>query len=313
MIIETPRLLLRQMTHGDVPALLAVFCDVEAMRYYPAAFDEARMQAWVDWNMRSYEARGYGLWAMILRATGEVIGDCGLVSQQVDGVQEVEVGYHVRRDQWGQGLATEAALACVHYGFTTIGCRRLVSLINPLNVPSRRVAEKIGMKLQREVEWKNKPTCIYQIENQQPMATTITLFNSQSHRDQVIALWNAVFGYESAHNEPSLVIDTKLAADDGLFFVAIIDNQVIGTIMAGYDGHRGWIYSVAVHPERRKQGIGSQLVAHAERALTERGCMKINLQIVAGNESVAAFYASLGYAVEQRVSMGKRIHANIPT
>ncbi len=139
------------------------------------------------------------------------------------------------------------------------------------------------------------------------MNTTITLFDNQTHRDQVIGLWNAVFGYESAHNEPSLVIDKKVAVRDGLFFIAIIENQVIGTIMAGYDGHRGWIYSVAVHPEHRKQGIGSQLVAHAECALTERGCMKINLQILAGNESVAAFYASLGYAVEQRVSMGKRI------
>jgi ribosomal protein S18 acetylase RimI-like enzyme len=145
------------------------------------------------------------------------------------------------------------------------------------------------------------------------MTTKITLFNNQAQRDQVIALWNTVFGYESAHNEPSLVIDTKLAADDGLFFVAIIDNQVIGTIMAGYDGHRGWIYSVAVHPEHRKQGIGSLLVSQAECALAERGCMKINLQIVAGNESVAAFYESLGYAVEQRVSMGKRIQENIPS
>ncbi|MBE2285467.1 MAG: GNAT family acetyltransferase [Prosthecobacter sp.] len=143
------------------------------------------------------------------------------------------------------------------------------------------------------------------------MNTTITLFDNPVHRDQVIALWNAVFGYESAHNEPSLVIDKKLAADDGLFFVALNASQVIGTIMAGYDGHRGWIYSVAVHPEHRMQGIGSLLVSHAERALTERGCMKINLQIVAGNESVAAFYASLGYAVEQRVSMGKRIQENI--
>lgn len=139
----------------------------------------------------------------------------------------------------------------------------------------------------------------------------ITLFDSQSHRDQVIALWKAVFGYESAHNEPTLVIDKKLAADDGLFFVALIANQVIGTIMAGHDGHRGWIYSAAVHPEHRKRGAGSLLMSQAERALTGRGCMKINLQIVAGNESVAAFYASPGYAVEQRLSMGKRIQENI--
>jgi ribosomal protein S18 acetylase RimI-like enzyme len=144
------------------------------------------------------------------------------------------------------------------------------------------------------------------------MTTTITLFDNQAHRDQVVALWNAVFGYESAHNEPLLVIDKKVTAKDGLFFVAIVDNQVIGTIMAGYDGHRGWIYSVAVHPEHRKRGIGSLLVNHAELALTERGCMKINLQIVAGNEPVTAFYASLGYAVEPRVSMGKRIQENIP-
>ena len=144
------------------------------------------------------------------------------------------------------------------------------------------------------------------------MHSTIAQFDNHAHRAQVIALWEAVFGYETAHNRPSLAIDKKIAAEDGLFFVAIIENQVIGTIMAGYDGHRGWIYSVAVHPEHRKQSIGSQLVAHAERALTEKGCIKINLQIVAGNEPVAAFYASLGYAIEQRVSMGKRIQANIP-
>lgn len=140
---------------------------------------------------------------------------------------------------------------------------------------------------------------------------SITPFENSVHRYQVIALWEAVFGYESAHNRPALVIDKKIAASDELFFVAISDNAIIGTIIAGYDGHRGWIYSVSVHPEHRKQGIGSLLVAQAERALTERGCMKINLQIMEGNDAVAAFYSSLGYAVEQRVSMGKRIQENI--
>ena len=82
-------------------------------------------------------------------------------------------------------------------------------------------------------------------------------------------------------------------------------------MLAGYDGHRGWLYSVAVHPAHRHKGIGSALVRHAEQALTARGCMKINLQIVGGNEAVTAFYATLGYMVEPRVSMGKRIDANI--
>jgi ribosomal protein S18 acetylase RimI-like enzyme len=141
------------------------------------------------------------------------------------------------------------------------------------------------------------------------MTTTITItpFANADHRDQVIALWQRVFGYEAAHNEPRLVIDKKIAVDDGLFFVATADGAVVGTIMAGYDGHRGWIYSVAVSPERRKLGIGSCLVRHAEDALTRKGCTKINLQIMEGNENVAAFYASLGYSVERRVSMGKRL------
>lgn len=169
-VIETPRLCLRRMTPADVPALLAVFGDAEAMRHYPAPFDEARMQAWVDWNLRSYETRGHGLWAVILRSTGEVIGDCGLVSQQVEGVEEVEVGYHVRRDLWGQGLATEAAQACLHHGFTWFGFRRFVSLIHPQNAASRRVAEKVGMTLWRAAEWKGKTTCIYLIErNRRPL------------------------------------------------------------------------------------------------------------------------------------------------
>jgi ribosomal protein S18 acetylase RimI-like enzyme len=140
----------------------------------------------------------------------------------------------------------------------------------------------------------------------------ITPYEDTVHRPQVVALWEQVFGYEAPHNKPSLAIDKKLAADDQLLFVALIDNAVVGTIMAGYDGHRGWIYSVAVAPSHRRQGVGSQLVCHAERALTRKGCVKINLQILEGNESVVAFYAKLGYAVEKRISMGKRIPENVP-
>ena len=143
-------------------------------------------------------------------------------------------------------------------------------------------------------------------------AIAITPFVNAVHRGQVIVLWEMVFGYEDAHNNPSLVIDKKVAIDDGLFFVAVDDIAVVGTIMAGYDGHRGWIYSLAVSPSHRGQGIGSLLVSHAERGLTDKGCMKINLQILEGNEGVAAFYSALGYSVEKRISMGKRISQNVP-
>lgn len=99
------------------------------------------------------------------------------------------------------------------------------------------------------------------------------------HRREVIALWNSAFAYETAHNRPSLAIDRKLEVQDGLFFVATHRDLVVGTVLAGDDGHRGWLYSVAVDLTHRMRGVGTALVRHAERALVERGCLKINLQI----------------------------------
>ncbi|MEY4563150.1 MAG: hypothetical protein RLZZ618_2427 [Pseudomonadota bacterium] len=142
--------------------------------------------------------------------------------------------------------------------------------------------------------------------------TLISTYADDTHRSQVADLWARVFAYGDAHNAPAVTIDKKLALNDGLFFVAVADNRVVGTAMAGYDGHRGWLYAVAVDPLLRHQKLGSALVRHAEQALIERGCMKINLQIVEGNDAVAAFYETLGYATEQRISMGKKIAANVP-
>jgi ribosomal protein S18 acetylase RimI-like enzyme len=140
----------------------------------------------------------------------------------------------------------------------------------------------------------------------------IVPFVNAVHGKQVVTLWETVFGYKAPHNSPRLVIDKKLAIDDQLFFVATTEEAVVGTIMAGYDGHRGWIYSVAVATSHRRKGIGSLLVSHAERELTLRGCVKINLQILKGNEDAVRFYSSLGYSEEQRISMGKPIPSNVP-
>ncbi len=138
----------------------------------------------------------------------------------------------------------------------------------------------------------------------------ITVYKDELHRESVIQIWESVFGYEAAHNKPSLVIAKKMALADSLFFLAVRDKAVLGTVMAGYDGHRGWLYSLAVSSAHRKQGIGSMLIKHAEHALENLGCLKINLQIMEGNEAVVSFYRSLGYAVEQRISMGKRVNKN---
>ena len=145
------------------------------------------------------------------------------------------------------------------------------------------------------------------------MRYEIITYDNSRHRDQVISLWRTVFGCEAKHNAPGLVIDKKLEVDDGLFFVAMENSYLMGTVMAGYDGHRGWIYSIAVSPEYQKQGIGSKLLFMAEKKLSELGCMKINLQIMDGNEAVDQFYHANGYQTEKRISMGKQLPENINT
>ncbi len=122
---------------------------------------------------------------------------------------------------------------------------------------------------------------------------------------EVVALWKTVFGYSTAHNDPAAVIRQKQRVQPDLFFVAVVAGTVVGTVMGGYDGHRGWIYSLAVAPEARGRGIGSVLMRHVEEELRQRGCPKVNLQLHASNAETVAFYRKLGYAVEERISMGK--------
>jgi ribosomal protein S18 acetylase RimI-like enzyme len=122
-------------------------------------------------------------------------------------------------------------------------------------------------------------------------------------RDQLVALWRTTFPDDPPHNEPMRVIEAKLKIDR-LLFVAARDGAVIGSVMAGYDGHRGWLYSVAVHPARRRRGTGRKLVLHAVEQLQSLGCIKVNLQVRATNAAVVAFYKALGFRVEERISMG---------
>jgi len=130
----------------------------------------------------------------------------------------------------------------------------------------------------------------------------------ESDEQAVIALWNRLLEPRAPHNDPALNIRKKLEVDRDLFFVATLDERVVGTVMGGYDGHRGWIYSVAVDTDCQRHGIGSALLRHVEAALIQRGCLKINLQVRATNTEVIAFYEQLGFEVEEIVSMGKRLY-----
>jgi [ribosomal protein S5]-alanine N-acetyltransferase len=166
-ILETSRLLLREFTPGDADALGLVLSDPETMRHYPAPIDRTGVEQWIERNRQRYRDDGVGLWAMQLTKTGEMIGDCGVILQQVEGESLYEIGYHLRRDLWGQGLATEAAIACRDWAFTHLKTKRLISLIRPENLPSRRVAERNGMTVWKEVNWRGLLHCVYSIERAQ--------------------------------------------------------------------------------------------------------------------------------------------------
>jgi RimJ/RimL family protein N-acetyltransferase len=163
LILETSRLRLREFVAEDVDALALILSDAETMRYYPVQFDRAGVEAWIARNRRRYAADGHGLWAMILKSTGQLIGDCGVTVQSLDGVDELEVGYHLRRDHWGHGYATEAAQASRDWAFSNRNADYIISLIRPENMPSRRVAERNGMSLWKEIVWRDLPHCVYRI------------------------------------------------------------------------------------------------------------------------------------------------------
>ena len=132
----------------------------------------------------------------------------------------------------------------------------------------------------------------------------------ESDETAVVALWRQVFSDVSGRNDPEKDIKRKLDVQRELFLVATSGSELVGTAMAGYDGHRGWVHYLAVHPDHRRQGIGAALMRSVEERLTRMGCPKLNLQVRATNQVVLPFYEQLGYRVEERISMGKPLRTS---
>lgn len=192
-ILETSRLVLREFVPEDADALARVLSDPETMRYYPAPYDRGGVEQWIARNRQRYKDDGAGLWAMELKSSScsadiaaragsegaggtgtgmsaphephfELIGDCGIILQQIEGERLYEIGYHLRRDCWGQGLATEAAIACREWAFAHLPADRLISLIRPENIASQRVAERNGMTIWKEIEWRELRHYVYSVQ-----------------------------------------------------------------------------------------------------------------------------------------------------
>ncbi|MBN1551132.1 GNAT family N-acetyltransferase [bacterium] len=155
-IIETHRLCLRELTLNDLDGLYAILSDPETMRYYPAVYNREQVQLWIKRSMDSYTINHFGLWAVELRETGEFIGQCGISLQNINGSIVPEIGYHIRKDKWRMGYASEAATACVCFGFKELNLPEIFIHTAVENSPSIGVAEKIGMKKLFEYDKKLK-------------------------------------------------------------------------------------------------------------------------------------------------------------
>ena len=147
--LETDRLELRALTYDDLDELASMLADAEGLTYWGPPLSREESRWWIERNLRRYEQDGFGRCAVILRTTGELVGDCGLARMPINGQSEVELGWIVRRGHRGEGIAPEAAAAWVDYAFHTLGFERIVSMVSVTNVASRRVAEKLGMTVER--------------------------------------------------------------------------------------------------------------------------------------------------------------------
>lgn len=156
IITQSDRLILREMTPADFDALYAVLADSDIMQHYPYTFDEARVRGWIEKNIERYKIFGFGLWAVVLKETGEMIGDCGLTMQLINNQIKPEIGYHIRRDCQRKGYGSEAARACRDWAFRNTPFNILYSYMKAANIPSAATAMANGMRLVDEYKYIDK-------------------------------------------------------------------------------------------------------------------------------------------------------------
>lgn len=167
-ILETDRLILREMTQSDYGDLCEILQDRETMYAYEHAFSDDEAQEWLDKQINRYKNDGFGLWAVTLKTSGDFLGQCGITRQDIGGETVFEIGYLFKRKYWHRGYATEAAQGCKKYAFDTLGFDRVYSIIRDNNYASQRVAERNGMtvvnKIAKHYYGMDMPHLIYCVE-----------------------------------------------------------------------------------------------------------------------------------------------------
>ena len=151
-MIKTKRIKLRNQTLNDLNDLYQILSDEETMKYYPKPYTKEETKNWIIGNINSYRKNGFGLWAVVLKSNNKFIGQCGITNQNIDGEVVPEIGFHINKKYWNNGYATESAHACLKYGFEKLNLEEIYIHTYVKNIPSIRVAEKIGMIKRKEYD-----------------------------------------------------------------------------------------------------------------------------------------------------------------
>lgn len=161
--MTTERLNLRKMTTDDVQNLMAIFSDPEVMKHYPSTMNQEEALGWINRTLSNYEKLGVGFWIVEDKTSGKFLGQCGLIPQEYDGVNVMEIAYLFARQEWGKGYATESAKACKQYGFQVMSLNKMYSFIDANNTTSARVAERNGMHIEKTITKWGKDVLVYSV------------------------------------------------------------------------------------------------------------------------------------------------------
>lgn len=167
LILETERLLLREMTYSDVGALSLVLCDKDNMKYFDEIYDEEKVERWIEKSIKHYKVFGFGFWAVCLKESGEMIGDCGITMQKINGFISPEIGYHLRADQQNKGYMKEAAIAVRDWIFKNTPFNTVFSYMTKSNLPSQKVAVSYGCRKVEEYNENGKDIVVYAITREE--------------------------------------------------------------------------------------------------------------------------------------------------
>lgn len=314
--IETERLKLREMTESDLPALAKILQDPEVMYAYEHAFSDEEVREWFDRQVKRYELyeHRYGLWAVILKETGEMIGQCGLTLQDTEEGQVLEVGYLFQKAFWHQGYATEAASACKRYAFDVLGAEEVCSIIRDNNIASQNVARRNGMTVRsryvKHYYGVEMPHLVFAVRKQEITYETLKVSDARDFWNMMNQLdWETDYMmYEPGEREEKtrdlsrLEQNIKYAEEGGFLLAAKDGANIIGYLWADRGGlnrtaHTAYIV-VGIRKAYQGRGIGTELFRRLDIWAEEQGLVRLELTVECPNEAAVHLYEKCGFQIE---------------